>query len=143
MKEKECRKEGIGRWNHRVPLFYGDLLGFLTDNDLPAMNIRESKRAYKLYVSAPGFEKDDFKMRLEGDTLIIEGNDREEVVDQDDDEITLRQEFVDSSFSRSFTLPQDADTERIEARAKNGMLTIKIYKKENAPQDAARDIEIE
>ena len=143
MKDKECNKtERDSKPMHRPRLFGGDLLGFLTENDLPAMNFKESKQAYKLELSAPGFDKEDFSIQVDGNTLTVKGNDTKEIYDKDDSEITIRQGFVNSSFTRSFTLPKDADAEKIQARMKNGMLTVKIYKKELLPEPI-RNIDIE
>lgn len=135
MEDKKCKKEEKeSRAMTRPRLFGGDLLGLLADNNMPAINFKESRRAYKLEFSAPGFDKDDFTVEVDGNMLTVRGEDHKEIVDQDDAEVTVRQGFVSSSFTRSFTLPKDTDTEKIEARMRNGMLTVKIHKKEEVPQ---------
>jgi HSP20 family protein len=60
-----------------------------------------------------------------------------------EDEQFTKREFSYQSFSRSFTLPNTADGERIEANYENGILQINIPKKEEAKPRPARTIEIQ
>lgn len=124
--------------------FSDDFMNFVADNDnLPATNVKEKRKYYQIEVSAPGFEKDDFNVWVDGDVLKITGNDEKRREDRDEDENILRQEFVSSSFSRSFVLPNNVDTSNIEAKEKNGILTIKLPKDENAVEDVIKSIEIQ
>ena len=54
----------------------------------------------------------------------------------------MRREFSYSSFSRSFTLPQTIDSEKIKASHKEGILTVTVPKREEAREKPAREIKI-
>lgn len=60
-----------------------------------------------------------------------------------DDQQFTRREFSYQSFSRSFTLPNIADSEKIEAKYENGILKIVIPKKNGAKSNPVRQILIE
>ena len=92
-------------------------------------------------VAAPGFEKGDFKIELNLNTLSISSEKKVENETREGEVFTKR-EFSYQSFSRSFTLPQIADGDRIEANYQNGILTVLIPKREEAKPKPARMIEI-
>ncbi|MGB4415432.1 MAG: Hsp20/alpha crystallin family protein [Paludibacter sp.] len=127
--------------------FDGDLFNWSnrnfsqTNTTLPSVNIKEDADAYKVEVAAPGFEKDDFKVELNHDLLTVSSEKKIEN-ETKEGEVFTRREFSYQSFSRSFTLPQTADGERIKASYKKGILQITIPKKEEAKQKPARKIEI-
>ena len=93
-------------------------------------------------VAAPGFEKGDFKLEVDHDLLTISSEKKVENETKDGEQFTKR-EFSYQSFSRSFTLPNTADGERIEANYDNGILRITIPKKEEAKPKPSRVIEIQ
>jgi len=62
--------------------------------------------------------------------------------DVDNEEIYTRKEFNYNSFSRSFTLPDIVDIEKIGAKHENGILKIYLQKKEEAKLKPIRNIEI-
>lgn len=127
--------------------FDGDLFNWSnrnfsqTNTTLPSVNIKEDADAYKVEVAAPGFEKDDFKVELNHDLLTVSSEKKIEN-ETKEGEVFTKREFSYQSFSRSFTLPQTADGERIKASYKKGILQITIPKKEEAKQKPARMIEI-
>ena len=83
-------------------------------------NISRSENDIIFEVSVPGFSRGDLSITAEGNTLTISGEN-----DNADREFA-RQEFFTTTFSRSFTLPQGADTENIAARYENGILTVAV-----------------
>jgi len=95
---------------------------------LPAVNITESKKDYRVEVAAPGLTRNDFKVSLDEDVLTISSE--KEVKNETKEEDVLRKEFSYSSFSRCFTLPETADADKIKASHKDGVLSISIPKKE-------------
>jgi len=106
---------------------------------VPAANISESKDHYHIELAAPGLKKEDFKLSLERDMLSISV---EQNAQQDAQERNFnKREFSYSSFVRSFTLPESADENGIEARYENGVLRIDISKREEAKVQS-RQIEI-
>lgn len=106
---------------------------------VPAANISESKDHYHVELAAPGLRKEDFKLSLERDVLSISV---EQNAQQGTQERNFnKREFSYSSFVRSFTLPESADDNGIEAKYENGVLCINIPKREEAKMQS-RQIEI-
>jgi len=95
---------------------------------VPAVNISESEDRYHIEMAAPGLKKEDFKISLDRDQLTISA---EQQTEKDERRFNKR-EFSYSSFVRSFTLPEMADQEKIEAAYQDGVLKIDISKKEEA-----------
>ena len=112
-----------------------------TNTTIPSVNIKENTDAFTVEVAAPGFEKGDFKIELNLNTLSISSEKKVENETREGEVFTKR-EFSYQSFSRSFTLPQIADGDRIEANYQNGILTVLIPKREEAKPKPARMIEI-
>jgi len=125
--------------------FGGDLLPrFFVENDnsmnVPAVNIKEGKDDFKIEVAAPGLDKNDFKIDLDNNVLTV-SSEKENKVEEDHDRF-MRKEFSYSRFSRSFSLPESVDAEKISASHKDGILTILVPKKEQARIKPAKQIKI-
>jgi HSP20 family protein len=106
---------------------------------VPAVNISESENNYHVELAAPGLKKEDFKLNLENNVLTISV---EQSSDQQQTERNYnKREFSYSSFVRSFTLPESADQNSIEASYTDGVLRIDIAKREEA-KVVRRQIEI-
>lgn len=93
---------------------------------VPTVNTRESENGYHVDVDLPGVKKEDIKVDLNKGILTISGErkTKEEINQQDYYKI----ETYFGKFSRSFTLPDSADIENIEAKSDNGVLEIFIPK---------------
>ncbi|HEY0274103.1 MAG TPA: Hsp20/alpha crystallin family protein [Chitinophaga sp.] len=112
-----------------------------TSSTLPAVNIRETADNFEVEVAAPGMEKNDFHISLEGNVLVISSEKSQE--DEKKQEGYSRREFSYQSFQRSFVLPRDVvDEDGIKARYENGLLLLSIPKKEEAKQKGPKRIEI-
>lgn len=109
---------------------------------IPAVNIHETDEAYTLEVAAPGMQKDEFDISLKDKTLTISSQKKQEKEEKNQDKNYIRREFSFSAFSRSFTLPENVDTEHISARYEEGMLHISLPKKEAAGEVSGRKIDI-
>ena len=120
--------------------FFGDLLDNDSNLSTPAVNIAENGESYSIEVAAPGLAKNDFKINLDHNVLTISSA-REDRKEEKEGKYT-RQEFSYSSFSRSFTLPESVDAEKISASHKDGILYINIPKREEAKVKPAREIAI-
>lgn len=107
----------------------------------PSVDIRESKKAYKISVEVPGIDADDIDLHVDGDTLVISGEKRQE--SEDDDEGFHRIERRYGQFRRVLTLPADADAEHIEADFKKGVLRIRVPRVAEKQEESARRISIE
>jgi HSP20 family protein len=112
-----------------------------TNTTLPSVNIKESSEDFEVEVAAPGLTKNDFKIQLKHDLLTISSE--KEIEDETKEGQSFSQrEFSYQSFSRSFSLPNTADSEKIAARYENGILRITIPKKEEARPKPVRQIAI-
>ena len=107
---------------------------------MPSVNIRETNDNYEVEVAAPGMDKKDFKITLDGNLLTISSF-KQQSSEETEDRYT-RREFSYQSFQRSFQLPKDVvDQDKISARYENGLLNLSIPKKEEAKK-APKLIEI-
>lgn len=97
---------------------------------VPAVNISESENAFHIELAAPGLRKEDFKINLEKQLLSISVEKREE--NTEENKTFSRREYGYNSFVRTFTLPDAADQNNIEAQYLDGILKINIVKKEEA-----------
>ncbi len=97
------------------------------DQDLllkPSVDIAESKKAYRVSIEVPGVDEQDIDLTIQGDSLIVSGEKKQE--SEDDEDGFHRVERRYGSFRRILSLPTDADAEGIKARFKNGVLKITI-----------------
>lgn len=93
---------------------------------LPPVNIRDEEDRYELEMSAPGFKKGDFKITSENGILTISAETSTE--HKEEKKNYTRKEFSSSSFSRSFTLPDNIKEEHVKAQYEDGLLKIKLEK---------------
>jgi HSP20 family protein len=122
----------------------------------PAVDIRETEGSYQLEAELPGYDEKNIQVHVDGSVLTIESK-KEEVrevsgdnkaegeqangrisTDAEKDRFIIR-ERRRASFSRSFRLPENADTGAISAVFKNGLLNLEIKKQ---PEAQKRVIEI-
>ena len=106
---------------------------------VPAVNTRETDDAYYIEVDLPGVKKEDINIDVKDNVLTISGERKIEEERKEDD--FYRVESVYGTFERSFTLPEDVDVDKIEAEAKDGVLTVKIPKAQSV-EKTPKKIEI-
>ncbi len=112
-----------------------------TSTTVPSVNIKETDHSYEVEMAAPGMEKKDFHISLEGNMLTIAS--QKQSKEDKAEEGYSRKEFSYQSFQRSFELPKDVvDADKIAARYENGLLHLTIPKREEARKKAPRLIEI-
>lgn len=114
--------------------------GVQTGTTVPAVNITEGTEAFDIEVAAPGLKKEDFKISLDNSMLTISSEKSEEK--ETEDKKVTRKEFSFSSFQRSFTLPESVQADKINASYNEGVLRIKLPKKEEAKKLPPKLIEI-
>mgnify|MGYP001817064671 CR=1 FL=1 len=102
----------------------------------PSVDISETSKHYLIKAELPEVEKDDVDVAVENGVLTISGERRYEV--EEETETKHRIESMYGRFSRSFTLPSDADESRISAKSKNGVLKVRIPKMEAVKEKAVR-----
>lgn len=131
---------------------YHNLLGrspFVLDDDIkakgfdwrPTVDISETKKHYVIKVELPEVEKDDVAVSVENGLLTISGERRFEK--EEETETTHRVESMYGRFTRSFTLPADADEEQISAKSKNGVLKVRIPKTVETKEEPVKKITVE
>lgn len=108
--------------------------------NVPAVNITEKKDEYQVSLAAPGLKKDDFKIAVDGNMLTISSQ-KEETKEEKEKRFT-RKEYNFSSFSRSFTLPEEISKEKIEATYEDGVLKIALPCRKEAIKPAAKEIAV-
>lgn len=101
---------------------------------VPAVNIKEDKDAFNVSLAVPGMKKDDFNIDVEGNMITI-SSEKEEKKEEKEGKFT-RKEFNYSSFKRSFTLSEDVNKDKIEAKYEDGILKLVLPKKEEAKKMA-------
>jgi HSP20 family protein len=107
----------------------------------PAVNIFENNEKFEIEVAAPGLEKEDFKIDLKNDHLVVYSEKKDKKEEKEKGKV-VRSEFRYSSFQRSFALPKEVDVAAIKANHKNGVLTIELPKKTEYKENWSRQIEI-
>lgn len=95
-------------------------------NSLPLVNVINTPESYLVELAVPGFSKENFKVNMDNGILTVTGN---STFHNDVNEFPFtRQEFTCSSFTRSFRLPENINTEDIIAKFENGVLRLTIAK---------------
>ena len=92
----------------------------------PTVDISETKKHYVIKAELPEVEKDDVSVSVENGMLTISGE--RHFKKEEETETTHRVESMYGSFSRTFTLPSDADEEHITAKTKDGVLKVRVPK---------------
>lgn len=123
-----------------VPSIFRD--DFITPNfsSFTPVNIKETENEYVLDVVAPGFEKEDFKINLDNNTLTVSAERKVET--ENKREKFIRKEYKQQSFKRSFTIDENVDAENISAKYVNGVLTLNLAKKQEV-KPSVKEISIQ
>jgi HSP20 family protein len=112
------------RWDpfgEMTPIFSGQLPAYA-----PAFEIKETKDSFLFKADVPGVKEQDIEVTSTGNRLTVSGKRESEKEEKDDNYYAFERSY--GSFTRSFTLPEQADTVHIQAELKNGELTIAIPK---------------
>lgn len=104
---------------------------------VPLVDVRESEEAYLIDVEVPAVAANDLSVSVAENLLTVTGKSQNSEKDQA--ESYYRSERRRGSFSRSFRVPMDADSEGISAETKAGVLYLRVPKK---AETIARNIEI-
>ena len=99
----------------------------------PAIEVSQCEKNYKVKVQLPGVKKDDIDVELDNDFLTITAEIQEEKEEKDEDEKNKRyhtSEFRYGKYRRTISFDQPVNIEDATAEYKDGILTIKIPKKE-------------
>ena len=97
-------------------------------NWTPLADITETDKEYLIKAELPEVKKEDVKITLEDGVITLTGERRNEKEQKDENEI--RVESFYGTFSRSFALPDNVDPNGIRAESKDGVLRVRIPKKQ-------------
>ena len=113
-----------------------------TNTTIPLVNLKETGENFEVEMAAPGMNKDDFKVELDGNLLTITSEKNQENESKDGERYS-RREFSYQSFQRTFQLPKEVvDADKIEAKYENGVLRLVIPKNEKAKPRPPKTIQI-
>ena len=127
-------ENALSDFDRYMESFFGD--NFLSPSDRifsrqPSVDVQETEKTYILEAELPGFDEKDIEVRMDGNNLTITSKKEEEKSGEKDKNYLLRERRV-SAFSRSFKLPENAESEGITASFKNGVLVLEIQKRAEA-----------
>jgi len=142
----------LNDFDRYVESFFGDSVispASKVFSRMPAVDIRETEKAYILDMELPGYNEKDIEIHVDGSSLSIAakqeeaGEKKEENKDSAGDrdsaenrETWILRERRISSVNRSFKLPQNANPEEVTAVFKNGILTLEVKKRAEAQKRA-------
>jgi HSP20 family protein len=100
------------------------------DGFVPATDIEETDKEFRIVFELPGMEKKDIKVSVEDNVLTVSGARKER--SEEKGKNYVRSEIRCGSFSRSFSLPRAVDVSNVSADYKDGLLTVTLQKTEEA-----------
>lgn len=104
---------------------------------MPSFDVKEAPDAYQFKADLPGIQEADLEISLEGTRLTVAGKRDEEALNEGD-----RLHLAERShgrFSRTFTLPEDVEGEKVVAELRHGVLTLMVPKR---PETRPRKINV-
>ncbi len=123
--------------NRMFSTFWGEDGDWSLSSWFPSVDISEGKEEFVVNVELPGVSKNDVKITLHENVLTISGEKKHESESKDRNYHRVERSF--GSFSRSFRMPSLVKGDKIDARYKDGILTINLPKAEEAK---SKEIEI-
>jgi HSP20 family protein len=135
------------RSNNWIPtvfndLFYNDYMPKVNCT-APAINVKESDKAYTVELAAPGMKKEDFNVHINDEgNLVVKMEHKEEQKEEDKNARYLRREFSYSKYEQTLILPDDVKKEDISAKVENGVLTVELPKQVEEKVKLSRQIDI-
>jgi HSP20 family protein len=137
----------VMRSNSWIPSVFGDLFDtdFVPKSNYtaPAINVKESEKAYTVELAAPGMKKEDFNVHINDEgNLIIKMESKQEHKEEDKNTRYLRREFSYSKYEQTLILPDDVKKDDIKAHVENGVLTVELPRVVEEKVKLSRQIEI-
>ena len=135
------------RTNNWIPAVFNDLFNteFLpkTNCTAPAINVKESDKAYIVELAAPGMKKEDFNVHINDEgNLVVKMESKAEKKDEDKNTRYLRREFSYSKYEQTLILPDDVKRDAISAKVEHGVLTVELPKIVEEKVKVSRQIDI-
>jgi len=109
----------------------------------PAINVKDTDKAYIVELAAPGMTKEDFNVHINDEgNLIIKMEKKNETKEEDKSARYLRREFSYTKYEQTLILPDDVQKNDIAAKVEHGVLTISLPKVVEEKVKVSRQIEI-
>jgi HSP20 family protein len=118
-------------FSNLIDRFFNDSLartGGSSYSFVPKVDILENDTAYEINVAVPGLNKEDFKIDLNDNFLTISGERKFSKEKKENNLHVVETQY--GNFSRSFSIPENVDTSKINAKYTNGILEITVPKDE-------------
>ena len=137
----------VMRSNSWIPSVFGDLFDtdFVPKSNYtaPAINVKESDKAYTVELAAPGMKKEHINVHINDEgNLIIKMESKQEHKEEDKNTRYLRREFSYSKYEQTLILPDDVKKDDIKAHVENGVLTVELPRVVEEKVKLSRQIEI-
>ncbi|AEH37137.1 Hsp20/alpha crystallin family protein [Halopiger xanaduensis] len=107
----------------------------------PSLDLADEGSEFVVTVDVPGYDTEDLEIRLSGETLSIRGEREHEAEQGGADEQYIRRERAVQSFNRQLQLPDPVEVDDVSATVNNGILTVRLPKRE--PSDESTSIDID
>ena len=104
----------------------------------PAVDVVEDNDALRIHAELPGLKREDVKIRVHDGVLTLQGERKFSGEQKKNNYYRLERSY--GFFARTFTLPKGVDTEKIQAKMKDGVLELTVPKK---PEAQAREVNVE
>ncbi len=129
--------------NNTIQKYFDDFTSskssFNTDSFLPKFDISEKGNQFIIETEVPGVKKENLKITLQDNILTIEGEKKN--VNKVDERKYFLTERTYGSFKKSFTLPEEVDSDKVNAKFSDGVLTIILDKvEEEAPVEKVIEV---
>ena len=114
-----------------APLLRGRTPAFGTEGEAgPAVDIAENESEYVVTAELPGVKPEDVHLEVHGDMLTLRGEKRSEREEKEEERRYVERRF--GRFSRSFTMPPNANLDRVSAKFSDGVLSVVVPKSEES-----------
>lgn len=128
------KNKSVVRTEELFPTFFSDFFKPWNEwfddrwvKTIPAVNVTETGKFFNLELAVPGLEKGDFKIDVTGNMLTVSAE--KETKKEEGEKDFTRREYNYTSFSRTFTLPENVFPDKIDAKYDNGILKLMLPKK--------------
>jgi HSP20 family protein len=121
-------------FSNLVDSFFNDSVsrsGGFAYSFVPKVDIIENENAFEIHVAVPGLNKEDIKIDLKDKVLTVSGERKLEKETKENNFRSIETQF--GTFSRAFTLPENVNAEKINAKYNNGILELVVPKEVNKP----------
>ncbi len=119
----------------RIQRYFDDFSNFgfqFSDSFNPRIDVSDDEKSYNIIAEIPGIKKENLKITLQDNILTIEGEKKKE--EESKEKNYFRSERIFGSFKRCFTLPSEVDSEKVDAKFEDGVLSISLKKLEPQPK---------